>query len=80
MTPELQQWYEDQFTLFNCTGYAALLETVSKMRSNYESLRNLKDEDDLRFRKGQLDILDWFTNWQNSVEQNYKDLQNEDAV
>lgn len=80
MTPELQKWYEDQFSLFNCEGYTALIKQINDLRANYESLRNLQNEEDLRFRKGQLDILDWLASWQNSVEQNYKDLQSEDAV
>lgn len=80
MTPELQQWYEDQFNMFSSGGYLALIEKMKEMQVNYENLRNLKNTDDLYFRKGQLDILDWLLSWKNSVEQAFKDLQSEDAV
>lgn len=80
MNEELKQWYEAQFDMFNEQGYKDLLLTVNEMRETYQNLRNLPSEDTLRFRQGQLDILDWLAGWQNSVESNYKELQNEDAV
>lgn len=80
MTPELQQWYEEQFNLFNTQGWKDLVEQMKEMQKNYENLRNLPSDDTLKFRQGQLDILDWITGWQTSVEQNFKELQNEDAV
>ena len=80
MTPELQQWYEEQFNLFNTQGWKDLIEQMKEMQKNYENLRNLPSDDTLKFRQGQLDILDWITGWQTSVEQNFKELQSEDAV
>jgi hypothetical protein len=80
VTPELQQWYEEQFNLFNTQGWKDLVEQMKEMQKNYENLRNLPSDDTLKFRQGQLDILDWITGWQTSVEQNFKELQNEDAV
>lgn len=80
MTDELRNWYEEQFTLFNTQGYKDLIEQMKEMQKNYENLRNLPSDDTLRFRQGQLDILDWIVGWQESVEQNFKELQNEDAV
>jgi len=80
VTPELQQWYEEQFNLFNTQGWKDLIEQMKEMQKNYENLRNLPSDDTLKFRQGQLDILDWITGWQTSVEQNFKELQNEDAV
>lgn len=80
MTDELRNWYEEQFTLFNTQGYKDLIEQMKEMQNNYENLRNLPSDDTLKFRQGQLDILDWITGWQTSVEQNFKELQNEDAV
>lgn len=80
MTDELRNWYEEQFTLFNTQGYKDLIEQMKEMQKNYENLRNLPSDDTLKFRQGQLDILDWIIGWQESVEQNFKELQNEDAV
>ena len=80
MTDELRNWYEEQFTLFNTQGYKDLIEQMKEMQKNYENLRNLLSDDTLKFRQGQLDILDWIVGWQESVEQNFKELQNEDAV
>lgn len=80
MNEELRNWYEEQFTLFNTQGYKDLIEQMKEMQKNYENLRNLPSDDTLKFRQGQLDILDWIIGWQESVEQNFKELQNEDAV
>jgi len=77
---ELKRWYEAQFDLFGEQGYKDLMTTVNEMRENYQNLRNLPSEDTLRYRQGQLDILDWLAGWQDSVESNFKELQNEDAV
>jgi len=80
MNDELRNWYEEQFTLFNSQGWKDLIEQMKEMQKNYENLRNLPSDDTLKFRQGQLDILDWIVGWQQSVEQNFKELQNEDAV
>ena len=80
MTPELQQWYEAQFNLFNTQGWKDLIEQMKEMQKNYENLRNLPSDDVLKYRQGQLCEIDWLLSWQTSVEQNFKELQNEDAV
>lgn len=66
--------------MFNEQGWKDLIEQMKEMQKNYENLRNLPSDDTLKFRQGQLDILDWITGWQTSVEQNFKELQSEDAV
>lgn len=77
MDKETEQWYEEQFAMFSSQGWAALLEKVSDMVKNYENIRNLSDDERLHYRKGQLDILDWISGWQKSVDEQYKVLTNE---
>ena len=64
MNDELRNWYEEQFTLFNSQGWKDLIEQMKEMQKNYENLRNLPSDDTLKFRQGQLDILDWIVGWQ----------------
>ena len=80
MTPELQQWYEAQFNLFNEQGWKDLIEQVTQRQKNYDNIRSISTAETLKYRQGQLCEIDWLLSWQTSVEQNFKELQNEDAV
>lgn len=74
MDKELEQWYEDQFTMFSTTGWKSLMEQVKEMVTTYNDLRRIPDQDKFQFTKGQLDILDWLSGWAEKVETSYKDL------
>ena len=80
MNEEDTKWYEDQFELFSTAGYKALVSKVKEIADNLDTLRNTSTESALQFKKGQLDILDWLTGWEGSVEATYKDLNNENVV
>lgn len=80
MNEDDKKWYEDQFELFSTAGYKALVSKVKEIADNLDTLRNTSTESALQFKKGQLDILDWFAGWEGSVEATYKDLNNENVV
>ena len=74
---ELQRWYEDQFDMFNSDGWKALTEQLNKLVEGYERVSRVTDEKDLYKKQGQLDILNWILNWPDTVNNQYKDLTNE---
>lgn len=80
MNEELKQWYEHQFDMFNEQGWKDLIEQVAQRQKNYDNVRGISTAEALKYRQGQLYEIDWLLNWQASVESNFKELQNEDAI
>lgn len=74
MTPELQEYYEDRFTLFACQGWRDLLEDVTNIVNNIDSLSSVKDEADLKYKQGQLDILNWILTLKQASDAAYDEL------
>ena len=76
MNPELQQYYEEQFSLFSQQGWKDLTEDLQKLRDSIDDLSAVKDSNDLWYRKGQLDILDLLINRKKMCEKVFEELQN----
>jgi hypothetical protein len=57
MNHELQQYYENQFTLFIQPGWTDLVEDLQRLKDSINDLSLVTDTQDLYFRKGQLDIF-----------------------
>ena len=55
MTPELQRYYEDTLAMFNSQGWKNVVEDLTKLRTDYNDVRNCTN---LERTKGQVDILD----------------------
>lgn len=75
---ELQTYYENQFDLFSSQGFRDFIEQVQNMYESYNEVTVLKDEKQLFFVQGQLDILQWLLKWQDTVLAAYKNLQDND--
>ncbi len=73
MTPELKQYYEDRFTMMATRGWVDLLEDTQGMFDSYNKVTSITDN--LEFRKGQLDILQWILSLKQVSEQAYEELQ-----
>ena len=59
MDKELQEYYENAFDMMASKGWKDLLEDFSKLKANINDVTLTTDTQDLFFRKGQLDILDF---------------------
>lgn len=79
MSPELQQYYEDRLEMMSSKAWKQLIEDLLDMRSSYENIRNC-DKDNIDFRRGQVDILDYLISLRELSEQAYEGLQNEKDV
>jgi len=51
------------------------MEDIQKVKTNYNDLSTVADTQELYFRKGQLDILNWLLGLKGSYEKTYEDLQ-----
>ena len=79
MDKELQQYYEDRFTMFTTKGWKDLLVDIEKIKSSIK-VEDIPDEKTLFARRGELRIMNWILTLKDVSEQAYKDLDNEDTV
>ncbi len=79
MNKELQQYYEDRFTMFTTKGWKDLVEDIEKIKKSIK-IEDIQDEKTLFARKGELRIMNWLINLKQVSEQAHQDLQNEDTV
>lgn len=74
MTPELQKYYEERFSMFSQQGWLDLMEDVDKMLESLNNISTIEDGSALQFRKGELSILLWLRNLKQISERAYEDL------
>jgi hypothetical protein len=74
MTPELQKYYEERFSMMATEGWKELLEDIDNMIEPLNNISTIEDERSLQFRKGELSILTWLKNLKEVSERAYEDL------
>ena len=77
MTPKLQKYYEERFSMFSQQGWIDLMEDVDKMLESLNNISTIEDGNALQFRKGELSILLWVRNLKQISERAYEDLRAE---
>ena len=77
MTPELQKYYEERFSMFSEQGWIDLMEDVDKMLDSLNNISTIEDGNALQFRKGELSILLWVRNLKQISERAYEELRAE---
>lgn len=80
LTPELEKYYDEQFSLMSSVGWKDLMEDFTKLRDELLDIRNVKDAQQMHFRQGQVDILDLILNRRNACEEVYDQLKEESSV
>ena len=79
MDKELQQYYEDRFTMFTTKGWKDLVYDIKKIKATIK-IEDIQDEKTLFARRGELRIMNWLINLKDVSEQAHQDLKNEDTV
>jgi len=79
MNKELQQYYEDRFTMFTTKGWKDLVDDIKKIKATIK-IEDIQDEKTLFARRGELRIMNWLINLKDVSEQAHQDLENEDTV
>ena len=74
MTPELQKYYEERFSMFSQQGWLDLMEDVDKMLESLNNISTIEDGNALQFRKGELSILLWLRNLKQISDRAYEEL------
>lgn len=75
MNKELEKYYEERFSMMASEGWKHLIEDAQIMKENYSNIASINTAEELHFRKGQLDILDWLTSLKTISEATFEELQ-----
>ena len=74
MTPELQKYYEERFSMMATQGWKDLLEDIDNMVNALNNISVVQDEKDLMFKKGELSILTWLRTLKEVSERAFEEL------
>ena len=74
MTPELQRYYENRFSMMGSDGWKELMEDIDTMISALNNISVIPDEQSLQFKKGELSILTWLKTLKQVSERAYEEL------
>jgi hypothetical protein len=74
MTPELQAYYDARFSTMATQGWQDLVDDATEMFKAVNNLAPVATEQDLYYRKGQLDILQWLLSLRDSSATAYEQL------
>ena len=75
MTPELQKYYENRFSMMGSDGWKELVEDIDSMIASLNNISVISDEQSLQFKKGELSILTWLKTLKEASERAYEDIQ-----
>tara|TARA_R110000822_G_scaffold88126_2_gene204404 strand:- start:206 stop:448 length:243 start_codon:yes stop_codon:yes gene_type:complete len=75
---ELQDYYENHFSLFQTKGWEEFQKDIEETVSNIDLL-TLKDARELHIAQGQLQILNRLLNWQDTMTNAYDIILQEDT-
>lgn len=79
MTPELQRYYEDQFSMMSTKGWTDLMEDLQELNNQLDHVSGITP-DELKFRQGQLDILGLILGRRAMCDKTYEELANETTI
>lgn len=80
MTPELQKYYEERFSMMATVGWSDLMEDIDNMIAALNSISGIETEKQLHFKRGELSILMWLKTLREASAKTYEDLQIETDV
>tara|TARA_R110000803_G_scaffold28496_1_gene65831 strand:+ start:631 stop:888 length:258 start_codon:yes stop_codon:yes gene_type:complete len=75
---ELQDYYENYFSLFQHAGWKQLMEDLEDTEDSF-NLINIKDAKELHFAQGQLHILTQLLSWQDTMNNAYDNNELEES-
>ena len=78
MNRELQDYYENRFSMMATPGWQDLLEDIDLMLSSTDTVKGVDTVEQLHFRKGEVSVMTWIKNLKQSSEEVYEQLQQEE--
>lgn len=77
MTPELESYYFERFSMFSSKGWQDFLEDVKEMELQYNNVSAINTVEEFYKRQGQLDIIHWVLSLKELSEKTYEELNEE---
>lgn len=74
MSPELQHYYENRFSMMGSDGWKDLVEDIDIMIASLNNISVIDGEKDLKFKQGELSILNWLKTLQEVSKRAYEEL------
>lgn len=74
MTPELDKYYSERFSMMGSQGWRDLTIDIDSMIDSLNNIGSISDEKTLHFRRGEMSILIWLKNLRGVSEQAYEEL------
>jgi len=71
----LQKYYEDRLSMMSSQGWKDLMDDLETMKSSTDTLSGVTPEN-VRFKQGELSIINWLLNIQDTSEASYEELKN----
>jgi len=78
MQKELQDYYENRFSMMATQGWVDLIEDLEIMIKATDTLAGVDSEQQLYFKKGEMSILNWIKNLRDASAEVYEQLQKEE--
>ena len=78
MNRELQNYYENRFTMMATQGWQDLLEDLELMITSTDTISGVETTEQLHFRKGELSIMNWIKTLKESSTEVYEQLQQDE--
>lgn len=78
MSQEDLEFYERRFDLFALKGWLDLVEDFEQLKQNLVDIAQISTEQDLWYRKGQVEMINYLIQLKTLTEQAYEELINED--
>lgn len=78
MQKELQEYYENRFSMMATQGWKDLIEDLEIMMTATDTLAGIETEQQLHFKKGEMSILNWIKNLRDASAEVYEQLQAEE--
>jgi hypothetical protein len=77
MDKQLEEYYNNYFDLFNNKGYKQLIEDLKANVVVINNVDAVKDESDMYFRKGQLNVLASLLSFETTINNAFEEINND---
>jgi len=77
MDRELQDYYEERFSMCSSKGWKQLIEDIDNMKKAVDTLQGVETIESLHFKKGELSIINWILSLEQSSREVYEQLEQE---
>lgn len=80
MDRKTEQWYNRYFDLFGTDGWKQLMEELEADFVTLNSLGSIQNNDELWFRKGQVEVISGLLNLSDVLERSFQEAQDAEDV